>query len=162
MPGQTDYLLLPLRRRDGTLRARAIIDAADGYLAEHRWCLHGQGYAHRKSPDGYVLLHRVILGLTPGDGLEGDHKNRDRLDCRRSNLRVVTVTGNTQNRAAYEGSRSRHRGVYWHKGRGRWRAAARLDGKEHHLGYFADEDDAGDAASVWRSAHMPFTVEQQQ
>ena len=34
---------------------------------------------------------------------------------------------------------SEHRGVTWHKARGKWVAQIRVDGKQRHLGYFADK-----------------------
>jgi hypothetical protein len=36
-------------------------------------------------------LHREVLQLHEGDGLIADHVNRVRLDCRRSNLRILTT-----------------------------------------------------------------------
>ncbi len=86
---------MPLRARDGTIRAYAIVDARDVGLAIHRWHLSNDEYAHRRTSrtDGkrvVLALHREVLGLVPGDGLEGDHINlRNRLDCRRSNLRIA-------------------------------------------------------------------------
>ena len=50
----SSYLLIPLRRRDGTLRAHAIIDAADAHLADQRWSFHNMGYAARNLPGDAV------------------------------------------------------------------------------------------------------------
>ncbi len=79
----------------------AVVDYRDrGIAGLRRW---------RRSPSGYIYcatsvggrpvtlyLHREIAGLTPGDGLEVDHINNDRLDNRRSNLRVLTHAQNRQ------------------------------------------------------------------
>lgn len=159
------YLLIPLRRRDGTLRAHAIIDAADAHLTKYRWCLHNMGYAVRNvCVDGttsVVLLHRSVLGLTPGDGLQADHKNRDKLDCRRSNLRVGTHALNAQNVSGHTNRSSKYRGVSWDTQRKSWVSSVRLDGREHHLGRYETELEAADVASAWRRKHMPFAVEDQ-
>lgn len=68
-----------------------------------------QGYASYQDGRKTRLLHRELKG---GDGLKGlyvDHVNRDRLDNRRENLRVVTGTENNLNRG----------GVFARKKRGR-------------------------------------------
>jgi hypothetical protein len=101
-------------------------------------------------------MHRFVLGLRKGDPRKVDHKNRNRLDNRRENLRVVTSAENAQNLERNYG-RSRHRGVAWHKVTKKWRAVVRLDGRQHHLGYFDDEDEAGAVASAFRAQHMPFS-----
>lgn len=57
-----------------------------------------EGYASYQDGRRTRLLHRELLG---GDGLSGlyvDHQNRDRLDNRRENLRIVTGTENNLNR----------------------------------------------------------------
>lgn len=160
------YRRIPLHRRDGAIVAYALVDEQDARLAESSWFLHGNGYAARNAPhpagDGrrmLVLLHREVLGLTLGDGIEGDHENGDRLDCRRSNLRQATHALNGQN-IVRAGGTSRFRGVAWSKPRGRWRAQAQLNGRRVHLGYFADELDAAAAVADWRGEHMPFANEQ--
>src|SRR4051794_37235481 len=38
---------VPLRARDGSVRAWALLDEQDAHLAEQRWCLDGDGYAVR-------------------------------------------------------------------------------------------------------------------
>lgn len=45
-----------------------------------------------------VQMHRYILNLRKGDGLEGDHINHDTLDNRRQNLRRATRLENSRNR----------------------------------------------------------------
>lgn len=58
------------------------------------------GYA-QGTLDGEVnLLHRWLMGLRRGDGYRQvvDHINRDKLDCRRANLRRVTPAESNLNR----------------------------------------------------------------
>lgn len=52
---------------------------------------------------------------------------------------------------------SGYRGVT--RERGRWKAKSVLDGRTHHIGYYATAEEAGRAAASWRAAHMPFSVE---
>lgn len=91
--------LIPLRCGD-TFLEYAIVDECDAHLAEHAW-RRTNGYATRICPGNRnpVYMHREILGLAKGDGyMVVDHINRDRLDNRRSNLRLVTVAENCRNR----------------------------------------------------------------
>ncbi|OLC29926.1 MAG: hypothetical protein AUH28_16345 [Acidobacteria bacterium 13_1_40CM_56_16] len=69
-------------------------------LSRFSWQLSKSGYVFRRAYAGKrpnatsrqrdLYLHRHILGLTKGDGKIGNHINRDPLDNRRENLRVVT------------------------------------------------------------------------
>ena len=159
-----DPIRIPLRK-NGVVVAHALIDAEDAAQAEHRWHLTRQGYASRKtsspipSERRIVLLHREILGLVHGDGMQGDHINRDRLDCRRANLRAVPLVGNAQNRGSLPGSRSQYRGVYWSAQSNRWIAKAVMNKRQIHIGVFTNEHEAGEAARRWRMENMPWAVE---
>jgi hypothetical protein len=159
----TDYIAIPLRRRDGTVRAYAKIDYEDAALAGFRWCLHSKGYPGRIVCAGgcreTIRLNRVILALAPGDGLIAEHIARDPLNNRRANLRAVTHGQNMQNRDANGSSTSRYRGVHWSSRRGMWVAQAGLDGHVHWLGYHDSEEEAAMAARRFREEHMPYTVE---
>ena len=150
---------IPLKQR-GQIAAYALIDAEDyDALARWSWALNDKGYAQRSTTvRGKRInhrMHREILGLVAGDGLEVDHINGDPLDNRRANLRIVTHAENHQNRHTTWGS-SRFRGVSWCAAKGKWRAEGRINGRGYHLGYFAGEKEAAAVAAAWRAEHMPF------
>jgi len=68
-------------------------------------------------------LHRAIY---PANIV--DHKNRDSLDNRRSNLRRATKSQNGANaKKRIDGATSKYKGVSWDKSRGRWVAQVRGD-----------------------------------
>lgn len=151
----TNSAEIPLRRRDGSVRAIAYVDAADlAAVGDHAWCVSAGGYAGRTVYESggqrTVLLHRELMGLAPGDRREVDHVDRDPLNCRRKNLRVVSHAQNGQNRSAQRGARSKHRGVSWYGRYGKWSARVKLDGKHHFGGYFDDEEAAARAAAALR------------
>lgn len=162
--------LIPLRAQDGEIRAYAYLDEEDAEHARHQWCLDSStGYAvrilHLGMREGRqirrkVYLHRVVLGLTPGDGRQADHIDGDRLNCRRGNMRVVSHAENGQN-VPSGGGTSRYRGVSWQaRGTGgKWQAKSQLDGRQKHVGYFDDEEDAAAAVTAFRLAHMPYSNE---
>lgn len=158
-----DSVRIPLRARDGSVRAYTVVDSADAdWVSQFRWYL-DRGYALRHAlADGrsYPLsLQRALLGMARGDKGEVDHINRDRLDNRRSNLRVLTPAGNRQNTSSACGSSSQYRGVYWDKELGKWRAALKVGGKRIHLGRFTDEDEAGQVARDAITRLMPYSAE---
>jgi hypothetical protein len=154
-----DIILVPLHAQDGSVRAYSLIDRADAPIAEaYRWWLGGDDYAISLISGETIYLHREIMGLTYGDPLVVDHKNRQRLDNRRSNLRVVTKAVNAKNRSKRVGS-SLHKGVYWkkpdplHRTRGKWYARIIIDRKMIHLGGFETEDEAAAAVEAGRRQH---------
>lgn len=102
------------------------------------------GYAKRNLFSGgkYTTeyLHRFIMN--PGKGLHVDHINGDKLDCRRSNMRVCTQTENNRNTSAQRNSTSKYRGVCWDNGRKMWLAQIKTGGKNKYLGHFENEKDA--------------------
>ncbi len=155
---------IPLRARDGSIRAYAVVDATDAErLTRWRWHLTSHGYAARcawiDKRVRSIKLHRDVLGLTFGDGIVVDHIDRDPLNNRRSNLRVVPASANKQNTGSYRGASSSYRGVRWYKPLGKWAAQIKTGGKNVHVGYFNDEVAAAEAARAARLRFMPYAVE---
>ena len=92
-----------------TKRGEKIIVSSLYYLFLNRWnwSVNSQGYAVRFTEIGGVKkgirMHRQILDLKDyknGD-LEVDHINRNKLDNRISNLRIVSRSVNQRNRDKY-------------------------------------------------------------
>lgn len=156
-PCITDCVLVPLHGAN-SVRGFAVADEEDrAKLEAHRWFLANTGYA--ATSGGRVLMHRYLVGLERGDGRETDHRDRNRLNNRRGNLRVVTKASNRQNVAGRPHT-SKHRGVHWHPGAGKWRAMVYHDGRSRHVGYFTDEEAAGHAAEQARAELMPGALPQ--
>lgn len=93
--------LIPLHRH-GEVVAHAKVSTEDfDRLNKHRWSLTRDGYACRwVREDGRtraISIHREVLGLSPDDPRWGDHKEGDKLDNRRSELRAVTPRQNRRN-----------------------------------------------------------------
>lgn len=158
-----DTVRIPLRARDGSIRDYAIVDAADAeWVNRWRWCLF-DGYATRsvttRSIKRTIYLHRELLSLTPGDGFTGDHIDRNRLNCRRQNLRVLPKGGNSQNVRPVQGATSEYRGVSWDKRRRKWVAKIQANGNQRHLGNFTDEKEAAEVARLARIHHLPYATD---
>lgn len=131
----------------------ALVDDDDfKRLSRHRWNLTKGGYAYRRKSGTREMryLHRVVMGLKKGDGLQVDHMNRDRLDCRKCNLRVVTHAQQGHNILRRGNFSSSYRGVSWDKRTGRWAAYVHCNYKTYHAGRFDDEQEAALAAKNLR------------
>jgi hypothetical protein len=155
------YLLQLGGYRPGAQVKWALIDEADYERAKRfRWSfssrsgkLGGIGYAMRKTGGRknttLIYLHRYLFGLEKGDPRCVDHINRNTLDCRRANLRLVSFAENVQNQNL-RGGASLYRGVSrGPRGEG-WRARVKLNGRERHLGVFDTEMEAAEIAAKYR------------
>lgn len=161
MPEQS-YCRLPLYDATGDIRAYTLLDPEDHKrFSGMSWHLARSGYVSRSVKSqgnrSTIYLHRAVLGLEQGDGKFADHINRDRLDNRSANLRVVTPGESVQNTGGVKGGSSSYRGVKRHGGR--WQASAGLNGQRIHLGLFGNEIDAAATAAQWRHKNLPFAVE---
>ena len=96
--------------------------------------------------NGYVdssivgRLHRYILKAKLGEII--DHINNNKLDNRRSNLRIVSYGVNNHNRQKQTGLTSQFRGVYYDKERKKWGVKIQYDHKIQFLGRFNTEEEA--------------------
>lgn len=107
----------------------AKVDDADyDWLMQWKWLFDGQ-YASRtgKLNEGrkHISMHRQIMG-TMGTNILTDHKDRDKLNCQRDNLRIATHSENMRNRAAY--GFSKLCGVSFEADRNKWRGGIFVNG----------------------------------
>lgn len=91
---------IPIRGAAGT-RAYALVDDTDyERLSRYTWSLTEKGYAVRRERRGgrcrSIRMHREVLGQPVGGVV--DHRNHNRLDNRRENLRVVAAQVNSMHR----------------------------------------------------------------
>ena len=130
----------------------AIVD--DEYFDEvnqYNW-YSNNGYAVRsveisKGKRTKQQMHRIITNCP--DGFEVDHINHDKLDNRKSNLRVCSTSENQQNqKIRTKAKTSSYKGVNFDKHAGKWRARIMLNNKREYLGYFTNEIDAAIAYNV--------------
>lgn len=109
----------------------------------------------RKKVAAHRLAWLLMTGKWPSKKYQIDHVNRDRLDNRWRNLRLVNASWNQQNS---DFTRSGHRGVSWHKACGKWQAYTKVDGKHTHLGLFGDLNEAREAyLSARKDLHLGYT-----
>lgn len=87
-------------------------------------------------------LHRTIMGNPEG---VVDHKDRNTLNCRKSNLHATTQMVNCRNRKSSTDTLSGQKGVNWNTRDNRWRVRIDVDGKRINVGSFIDLEDAIEA-----------------
>lgn len=116
-----------------------------------RWMQDARGYAvrieyvgrvHGKLKLKRVLMHHAILGK-PSKGLETDHRDGDRLNNQRTNLRFATRSQNQANAKPRE-NRSGFKGVTRHAS-GKWHARIRVRQRLISLGTFVEAESAAEA-----------------
>ncbi|MFC6660052.1 HNH endonuclease [Deinococcus multiflagellatus] len=101
-------------------------------VSQHRWHLGKDGYARTHVRGQVVTLHRFLAG--EGREQYKDHKNGDKLDNRRRNLRACSQRENSYNRRRHRNNRSGYKGVT--RWKGQWRASIHQDGRQRHLGLY--------------------------
>jgi hypothetical protein len=105
-------------------------------------CSHG--YPAMRIGKRQVYLHRHVMNEPVG--LECDHINRNLLDCRRDNLRIVDHRRNAWNAGKFKRAcSSKFKGVWWSESNRGWCAGFRHNGKAVHIGTFASEREAAEA-----------------
>jgi hypothetical protein len=136
----------------GDIYADVLMDEEDvERLAGRKLSIGSHGYAQMW--DGQVmLLHRWIMNVPDGTGYRVivDHINRDILDCRRENLRVVTPTESNLNRRV--APRDLPIGVYRTQGGKRFVAKLKRHRKSHSLGTYDTAEEAAAAVETARTA----------
>lgn len=118
-------------------------------IKDRRWSKCSQGYAvsYYRRADGSetkIRLHHIIL--PPSEGRIIDHINRNKLDNRRENLRVVTYSQNGMNRGVNSGSLTGFKGAI--KESNRFISRIGVNGKNIYIGTFTTAEDAAKAYNI--------------
>jgi len=110
------------------------------------------GYAKTMNPSkkrAYLWMHKMVLGIGPKQ--EGDHRDGNKLNNQKSNLRIATQALNTYNKGMHSRNTSGFKGVfrvqrhYGERGVYLWRAAVKYKGRQYSSGYFSNPK----MAAIW-------------
>jgi hypothetical protein len=113
-------------------------------LSKFKWSYHGEGYAARDHGNGKTsLMHHMIL--TPAEGFQIDHVDRNKLNNQRENLRYATRSQNSINSKIRIDNKSGFKGVSWSMSKMKWMAQITRNKKRNTLGYFLNINDAESA-----------------
>lgn len=119
-----------------------IIDKDDYFIVKKKYWRLKDGYAVNVLSNGKTIrLARYLLHIDNQENdLVVDHINRDRLDNRKENLRIVTQHENSFNASIGKNNKSGFIGVY--RSRNKWVADIMYNNEKQVLGYFNDKRDA--------------------
>ena len=129
----------------------AIVDDEDFVkLSTHKW-FYAEGYAARKGGkwphQTTIRMHNAVMD--PPVGMEVDHIHGNKLDNRKSELRICTAQKNQCNKPKPKNNTSSYKGVTWKEDHHKWYTQIVVNHKHYFLGLF---DDPLDAAKVYDQA----------
>ena len=136
-----------LENKDGNVIDETIVDKEEffNWIKNYKWHLDKDGYAVTATTTNKnvrtVFLHKMLMP----NAVEVDHKNRKKLDNRKSNLRACSKSQNQQNRKVQKNNTSKVPGVWFHKQTNKWVAEIKINNKKRHLGIFSNFHDAVEA-----------------
>lgn len=121
-----------------------IIDAEDlSKVSDRCWSVNANGYLQTNAyAEGKtLLLHKFIVGDYK-KGFCVDHIDRNKLNNRKTNLRICLPKDNAKNTSIRIDNTSGFTGVYKSKDRSKWWAEITANGEKHYLGSFENFNDA--------------------
>jgi hypothetical protein len=119
----------------------AMVDDEDfEYLNQFNW-FNAHGYARRNNWDNStkthrsILMHREVMNFP--DLLGIDHKDHNKLNNQKNNLRTSTQSENLKNKTSTQKSASKYLGVAINNRHPKyWTAKIKVNGKGKHLGNY--------------------------
>lgn len=111
-------------------------------IKDYYWAKNTTGYLSANK--NTVFMHRIILGLSNVSWVKnrGDHRNHNKLDNRKLNLRTATPNQNTMNSSLRSDNKSGITGIMWNKRNNNWYVQIGINGKNKYLGSFENFEDA--------------------
>jgi hypothetical protein len=136
----------------------ALVDDEDyEFLSQFKW-----RYSERRYAFTTIQMHRLLC--RPPKGMIVDHRDLDKLNNQKANLRPATHSQNRANQGKLPNCSSQYKGVYKRANRNCWTAMLKWKGKQHWVGTFPTEHLAALAHDLWaldihgEFAHLNFNV----
>lgn len=122
-------------------------------LSRWKWYYSTSGYAVREIGGRLnkerISMHNYIM-MCPS-AWEVDHINRNRLDNRMENLRLINPVDQQHNRSIQINNKTGYKGVCFDKSRNKYMASIALKGKQYNLGRY---DTAEEAALAYNESAL--------
>lgn len=149
----------------------ALVDDADfEYLNKFRWYLSAQGYAiggeKTKTRKAFEKMHRFVMNISDPN-IKIDHKDGNKLNNQKINLRRATPAQNTHNSKKAAGTKNNYKGTNYLQRIGLWQSRCRMNGLDFFLGHYKSEIAAAYAynkkalelSEFSRINYLPFSTE---
>lgn len=121
-------------------------------LSQHVWAYNhpkgcSSGYAVTTIKTRNIGMHRMVMGLSIGDGKTCDHADRNGLNNQKSNLRIATRAQNAMNRGPNKNNKVGLKGVQINKTSTKrpYIAVIGAGYKSYYLGSFKTAEEAAQA-----------------
>lgn len=114
---------------------------------------YGRIGAGGRSLKAHRVAYELLVGAIP-DGLQIDHKCRNKLCVNPDHLQAVTQQKNQENRVAEARNKTGIRGVTWNSPNGYWAVHVKANGKRYWGGAYSDIAEAEAAAIALRNRVM--------
>ena len=95
----------------------------------YRWYLDSDGYVIGYVEGKMVKLHRFITKCPRNKVV--DHINRNKLDNRKSNLRICDINDNNKNHPKHSCNKSGYKNIYKVKNKELWKVSIRANGRDY-------------------------------
>lgn len=118
----------------------ALIDKEDyDLVSRFSWYL-TNGYVSSSVNGKTIYLHRLVMACPPH--LDVDHKDLNKLNCRKTNLRNCTPSQNGANQGIRKNNKTKFKGVAFYKRDNNYSAQITVKYKKIHLGYYTTAEKA--------------------
>lgn len=118
---ENNYTKILMYHKNYEVIVQAIIDIDDiPKISRYKWNI-SKGYVITKQGTFHIKLHRLIMKDVLKDGKEINHINWNKLNNRKSNLRVVTHSENMNNLSISSRNTSDIKGIYYIKLKSQYR-----------------------------------------
>lgn len=117
----------------------------------HTWTLNDSNGVYTWIGSNNLSIGQFILGQSI---LEVDHKDRDRLNNQKENLRYANKTQQQGNKGIQINNTSGYKGVVWDKSRNKWKAQIKRQGSMIFIGRYNSAIEAAKAYNETAKAYF--------
>lgn len=138
--------LIPLRGKKSEGKFALCDDEDYEMLSQYKW-YENEGYIITYHKGKRLRMHRLVMNAP--DDLDVDHRDHNKFNNQRSNLRFCTLVQNNQNGKLRKDNTSGYKGVSLDRSTGHWRALIYAEGTAYYSGQYLEKEHAALAYDLW-------------